>query len=80
MGSTLTKLCVDYIIVDLCEEEFNKALPEYPPALVVEMAKASVRDRELSKRRREPAGRDRCFYHEHKDGKGRTKCCSKKET
>lgn len=76
-GSTMMRLCVDYIGVDLKEKIFNEDVDKYPAMFLLEIAKASVRDRHLNMAERLPRLRNRCFYHEHKDGKGKTKCCTK---
>lgn len=48
----------------------------WPTEFMIKVAQACMRDRALSLNQRGPLNRGRCFYHEHGQGKGRTKFCS----
>ena len=72
--STFAKAFVDVVAVHVGVQYFSEHTGSYPVDFVVEIAKACVRDRELSVAQR-GLGRPRCFYHDHEGGKGKTKWC-----
>lgn len=66
VGSTMARLLVDYMAVDFSPETFIQQADDFPSGLVLEIAKAGVRDAHLSRDDRKPKRRDKCFYHTHK--------------
>lgn len=74
--SCLMRAVVDTVAVRMKASSFNDIVAHLPSGLVNEIAKAQLRDRELDLSARGICNRQRCFYHDHTDGKGKTECCS----
>ena len=74
--SGFMRALVDWVAVYMPASHFAKKEKKFPSGFVAEVAKACMRDRELSISQRGIAHRSRCFYHDHEGGKGKTKCCS----
>lgn len=67
LGSTLSRLWVDYLAADFDTEVLCQEVSSYPPGLVIEVAKICVREQRMDWRLRKPRNRGKCYYHEHKD-------------
>lgn len=66
---------MDAVAVQMTPSCFKSCAAELPPAFVIEVAQACFRDRNMAPSARGIFNRARCFYHDHFNGEGKTKCC-----
>lgn len=74
--STLMRLAVDYAAFDMSSVTFDESVEVYPIDFVKKIAKACVQDKHMHWEEKAPHVRERCYYHDHPDGEGRTTSCS----
>ena len=65
-NSTFGRYLADTFQTKLPEERFNEIVDKLPKDFVVEIAKAGVRNRDLTVAEMERKMEERCYYHEHK--------------
>lgn len=75
--SGFMRVLVDMIAANTSESTFTTNAPRYPPEFIIEAMKACIRDRSLTPASRGICGRERCFYHDHDEGKGKTAYCGR---
>lgn len=74
--STMMRLCVDYATFYTNKASFDVAVKELPSQFVASIAMAAVRGLgQCVDEEKKPRNRRGCYYHEHPDGKGKTKAC-----
>lgn len=67
-GSNHCRLYVDTLAVHCLPDYYDRAVADYPPEFVMEIAKVCVREGDtMLSRERYPANREKCYYHEHRD-------------
>lgn len=75
--SGFVRAIVDLVAVNASKEFFAKHTPHYPAEFIIETMQACIRDRSLALASRGIYGRERCFYHDHEEGKGKTTYCGR---
>lgn len=75
--SGFIRAVVDLVAVHASKESFAKHAPQYPADFVIETMQACIRDRSLTLASRGIYGRERCFYHDHVEGNGKTMYCGR---
>lgn len=69
--SKLGRMIVDYCAADFRPEAFVRNVELYPQSFVIEIAKISVLESDMSRVERKPRNRPKCYYHDHEKEHGK---------